>query len=577
MTEQPKRRFEKHVAIKAIDEDERTATGIVLTPNELDHQLDFVTPEGVEAMYNPTPEDGVMHAAFPEDAAELEFNEVLEDDQEIDGVEFEAGDWVIRRKYHDDELWSFVGEVLHGFSIGGQVVEADEYDSIADLPDEVEIPDDVDPDATPDKYWPPTGIRNGAVGEISDVDIPAVSSAVYATSKGREKNLYENAGSRDEFVDLMTARGAPEDRAGELYDYLEALEKTTSADAVSKFFDGAAKYHEQKMTDDNQPDPDADAPDLDNFGAHKSFQDVDDATLGQRLKALLFGDPTEPDDGDGETKSLEVSGVTFAKAGDVATDVVKEGRTLNATNRETLMAAHDAIEAALASDMDIETNRFTDDPDTDFDITQFGDPGTDDSEGDEKAAPLEKLTEEQGDLVVGAIQRFVDNQGEASFEEFRDWVWQTDILDDDTTFAADEAAWEYESYVRERTNEQPVTEDFADWVASESNTDTEITMSDDTTEEPPEWAKGLTDRIDSIEEKLSNEEDEPDGSEKGLEDAPEWAQDLTEKVDELDERVDKVATDKADTQQAGGGDGGEGGDGPSDDAEAFKAALGGAN
>lgn len=573
MTNQEKRRFSKHVAIKAIDEEEQTATGIVLTPYELDHQLDFVYPDGVEAMYNPNPDDGVLHARFPDDAAELEFNEVLDEDQEIDGVQFEAGDWVVRRKYHDDELWSFVGEVLHGFSIGGDVTEADEFDSIDDLPDEVEIPDSVDPDSVPDKHWPPAGIRNGATTEISDVDIPAVTSAVYATKSAGgdlEKNLYENADDRDDFVDTMSSRGAPEDTAGELWDYLEQLEKTAPDGAVAKFFADAQKAGEIIDQESQQPDmEDSNTPD----------DEPDDATKWRRFKSWLTGsdsDIADADDGVSPTEGQsEVSAGTFSKAIDVARDVSKEGRTLNAQNREALMAAHDAIESALESELDIETNRFTDDENTDFDIAQFGDSGStssngdgdDDEEGTEKSSPIEKLTEEQGELVLAAIQRFVDNQGEAPFADFRSWVWSTDILDDDTAFAADEAAHQYREWVREQRDQTAVTEDFLEWVQDESDTDTEITMSKDNdtdtesedekslAEQNAEAIDDLTETVKDLTEELSGEgedgdaEKNADGDGEGGDDEKTQAEKNAEAINELANSVKNLAEASGHSQQ----------------------------
>jgi len=572
MSTQEKRHFSKHVAIKAINEEEQTATGIVLTPYELDHQLDFVYPDGVGAMYNPDPDDGVLHARFPDDAAELEFNEVLDEDQEIDGVQFEAGDWVVRRKYHDDELWSFVGEVLHGFSIGGDVTEADEFDSIDDLPDEVEIPDSVDPDAVDDKYWPLAGIRNGATTEISDVDIPAVTSAVYATKSAGgslEKNLYENADDREDFIETMSRRGAPEDTAGELWDYLEQLEKTAPDGAVAKFFADAEKAGEIIDSQSQQPDmEDSNTPD----------DEPDDATKWRKFKSWLKGsdsDAADADDGvspaDGQS---EVSAGTLSKAIDVARDVSKEGRTLNAQNREALMAAHDAIEAALESELDFEANRFTDDDKTDFDIAQFGDSGdsSDGEEGTEKSRPIEKLTEEQGELVLAAIQRFVDNQGEAPFADFRSWVWSTDVLDDDTAFAADEAAHQYREWVREQRDQTAVTEDFLAWIQEESDTDTEITMSKDNdndteseeeekslAEQNAEAIDDLTDTVKDLTEELSDDgeggseksadADGGDGGEEGEGDEKSQAEKNAEAINELANSVKSLAEASGHSQQ----------------------------
>lgn len=565
------RQFTKQVTIKATDDAEQIATGLALTADEVDHQLDFFRADGVGAMFNPAPDHGVMHGRFPDDDAELVRNEVLDEDEEIDGVEFEAGDWVVQRQYHNDELWDFVERgVLNGYSIGGEVTEGVEYDSIEDLPDDVEIPDAVDPDAVDDKYWPPVQVTNGFVSEVSDVDIPAVVSAQFATTKA-DKPIVDDVAGEDEFVDVMVARGHDEADVRDLWGYLEDI-KATNKHAMRK----------------SQTDPDADAPDLDDIGANTAFKDVDDATLGQRLKALLFGD--SDDDVSPEPGQSEVSDITLAKA----LAATKEGRPLNADNRDALMAAHDAIEASLASDKDFETNRFTDDPDSSFDLTEyadkFGGAGDDeDEDDDEKAAPVEKLTEEQGDLVVNALQRFVDNQGEAPFADFSSWIWKTDILDDDTAFAADEAVWQYREFVREQRDETPVTEDFASWVEQESDADADLTMSkdknsdggDDPFADAPEWAKALKEQQEKnsarIEEELSEkgaDSGEGDEDEDAFKEAPEWAKALKEEQEKNAEQIDAISKQTGASQQIEGVEKGEGGDVDGDSAQ-FKKALGG--
>jgi len=540
------RRFSKTVAIKATDDDEMTATGVVLTPNELDRQLDWLDPDGVKAMYNPATADGVMHAAFPDDHAELERSEVLDESETIDGVDFDAGEWVIRRRYHDEERWELIkSDVLSAFSIGGDVTNGVEYGSVDDIPDEVDA-SKVDPEAVPKRYWPPMKIVNGAVNEISDVDIGAVPSADMAAVKSVGKNILEETDGREEFVSVIQQRGADEDGAEQLYDYL-----TEQSD-------------KQKMSNSDAPGDDDD-----HLGAN-DISDVDDATLGKRFKKWLLGTGggSGPDDGADETHVPEVP-AGAAKA--LSMVVAKEGRTLNATNREALMAGHDAIEAALESAVDFETNRFTDNDSIDFTIAQYGDKPDDE---DEKAAPtdVEKLTDEQGDLVVTAIQRFVDAQGEAPLSEFRDWLWATDALDEDTQFAADEAYWQFTEARREEMEQTPVTEGLAEWVTSETDTDTEITMSDDTNpdddpgtdkgDDPfadaPEWAKALnekteknTDRLDELDKSVDGD-GTSDGDGDPFADAPEWAKALDKKTEKNADRIDAVAAGEADTQQATG-------------------------
>jgi len=568
MTDHESRQFTKQVAIKATDDAEQVATGLALTAGEVDHQLDFFRAEGVEAMFNPDPDHGVMHGRFPDDDAELVRNEVLDEAETIDGAEFEAGDWVVQRQYHNDELWDFVDRgVLNGYSIGGQVTEAIEFDSIEDLPDDVAIPDSVDPDAVDEQYWPPVEVTNGFVSEISDVDIPAVVSAQFATTK-TDKSIVDDVAGEDEFVDVMTSRGHDEADVRDLWGYLESVESADSKHAMSK----------------SQPDSDADAPDLDD-------EDVGFLKHLRQAFSKTSADPESDDDVSPTPGQSEVSDVALAKALTTA----KEGRPLNADNREALQAAHDATEAALASDMDFETNRFTDDPDSDFDLTEYadkygGDADDEDDDG-EKAAPVEKLTEEQGDLVVNALQRFVDNQGEAPFADFSSWIWKTDVLDDDTAFAADEAVWQYREYVREQRDETPVTEDFADWVESESDADADLTMSKDKSSDDggdpfadaPEWAKALkeeqeknSERIDeALDQKDADAGDDADDVDKAFEDAPEWAKWLHEGQQKNSERIDTISKQTGASQQLEGVDkSGTDGD-MSEDAAQFKKALGG--
>ena len=572
------RRFSKTVAIKATDDDEMTATGVVLTPNELDRQLDWLDPDGVKAMYNPATADGVMHAAFPDDHAELERSEVLEESETIDGVKFDAGEWVIRRRYLDDQRWELVKRgVLSAFSIGGDVTAAEEFDSIDDIPDEVDT-SNVDPDTVPDDYWPPTRIVNGAVDEISDVDIGAVPSADMAVVKSvgtaTAKSILDDTSGREEFVSVIQQRGADEDGAEQLYDYL--------TDETDK----------QKMSNTTAPSDDDD-----DLGAD-DISDVDDATLGKRVKRFFLGKSADPGPDDGTDKTY-VPEVPAGAAKALSMVVTKEGRTLNATNREALMAGHDAIEAALETDVDFETNRFTDNDSVDFTISQYGDKP--DDEGEKAASgSVKKLTDEQGDLVVTAIQRFVDAQGEAPLSEFRDWLWATDALDEDTQFAADEAYWQFTEARREEMEETPVTEGLAEWVTSETDTDTEITMSDDTNpddgdganksgDDPfadaPPWAKALNEQTQKNAERLDEIDTDDDGGSAGkaadggdddpFADAPPWAKALREKTEKNADRIDAVASGAAETQQASGG--AEKGDEELSETERFKANLTGGN
>lgn len=344
------RRFEKQVAIKATDSAEQRATGVVLTPWAVDTQRDFLRPAGIKNLHTSNPETGVMHAAFPDGAAEVVRSDVLEEPTTIDGAAFSAGEWVITREYNDDELWSLVDDgVLNGFSIGGRITE-DKSFAESELPADVTFPSGVEP-------GPATEIRDGSVDEVSDVDIPAVPAAEYAAVKADAdpervgKTAYHEAAGREEFIEMMAERGHSDADAGRLYDYIDAHAGKTAGAS------GGTMSNDEDTTD--------------------TGDEPDDATKWRRFKSWLAG----PDDGmgdsddDGAEKSVSIPEVPVGDdveaALEKATEARKQGRSLNRQNREALMAAHDAVESALASDLDFETNRFTDDPFTDFDVADY--------------------------------------------------------------------------------------------------------------------------------------------------------------------------------------------------------------
>jgi hypothetical protein len=205
--------FQKTVTIKAVDEEARTATGAVLVPDELDHQRDFFRPEAVERFHSEDPETGVMHAAFPDDAAEFERLEVIDESETIDGEQFPPGTLVGTRRYADDDLFALVADgVLTGFSIGGDVTAAEDHET---LPEDVRVPEAVEYED-----GPVTELIDGEINEVSDVDMPAVPRATY---KGEDlgKSILEDVDGEAEFVAVMTEeRGHSEADARRLYQYL---------------------------------------------------------------------------------------------------------------------------------------------------------------------------------------------------------------------------------------------------------------------------------------------------------------------------------------------------------------------
>lgn len=369
------RRFEKQVAFKAIDREARTATGAVLVPYEVDRQGDFLRPEGVAAMFNPDELEGVMHARFPDDAASTVENTIADEPVEIGGEEYPAGTWYITREYHDDDLWSLVERgILSGFSIGGEVTDGVEYSSVDELPDDVSFPDPVDPGDF-DEFLE---IRNGWTGEISDVDIPAVPRAVYATAKAAlEKNLVDELDDRDDFIEVFSEqRGHSPDDAAALYDYLESVEKSsdlTKVEVAKALVDGdlddgprdGRDKNDHDMSDSNGGTAGG-SNDGDAGGGDASKQlDDDDVGVLKSLVSLFKGGGSALDDVDDD--DLEKAAATLGL------EVEKGGQVLAKRNRDRAKAMHDASEYLL-DDAGVKaptTRTYTEDPRDKFDLTQY--------------------------------------------------------------------------------------------------------------------------------------------------------------------------------------------------------------
>lgn len=495
-------RFTKQVEIIAKNDEARTAAGVVLTPFELDRQLDWLRPEGIQNLYNENPNDGVMHAAFPEGHADLERNEVLAEPETIDGEAFDAGEWVIRRRYNDEKRWQLVQSgVLSSFSIGGEVTDAVGYASVDELPDNVDIPDEVDPDAVPPRYHPPTEIVDGSIDEISDVDVGAVPSADMAVVKSIGKNILEEAPTEESFLRVMSERNpdASADELTALWKYLQSVEKVhkqedlppaveackeslqagkpemSDSEAIAicrEQLDMATDTDEPKaderaesrsddtsqvtngMSDDSDTDPE-----MDSDSAEKSVGDVDDATLGARLKQMLLPGTASTDD---------AAGAEGQTQGD---DAEKAGRTLSAQNVREAKAVHDHATRLLHNESIDEPNGMS--------------------------RTYDK-----------------DDRDEFSLTSF------SKAHDTDTDHA----------------------------------TNTEITMTDDTekSDDPPEWAQSLTDQVETLAEKLDDSTGEDEAEQDVEDEQPKWAKSLIEQVDTLEDRVDKVAKKTADTDQATG-------------------------
>lgn len=368
--------FSKTVAIKAVDEEERTATGAVLVPNEVDRQREFIRPEGIERMFADDPEDGVMHSAFSDGAAELVRNEVVDDEIELNGETYPPGTWIATRKYNDDALWQLVADgVLEGFSIGGEISEERQY-AAGEVPEMVRFPEPVDEGGAVE-------LVDGQVNEISDVDIPAVPRATYRELSKLGKSITEEVDGREEFVELMQERGHSREDASRLYRYLQR-NKTADEPAES----GADVDKTDDMSDSDPTDEDeqsakeaAKNSDFDSDGA--DIGSVDDETLGARLKSLLgFGGGTDdPDSGE-----------------DAGVD--KAGRTLSQTNRRAVMASIDAqLDMLDDAGVDHGMQRFTDRDEFAFDLASYEGKGNDemDKNAPEGDTSDETMTDENDD------------------------------------------------------------------------------------------------------------------------------------------------------------------------------------
>lgn len=439
------RRFSKQVAIKATDDDEMTATGVVLTPNELDHQLDWFDSAGVENMYNPEPNDGVMHSAFPEGHSSLERNEVLDSAEDIGGVEFSAGDWVVTRKYHDPQRWALVkGETLAAFSMGGEISEVVEFESVDDLPNEVNIPEGVDPEAVDPKYQPPTQVVDGEVTEISDVDVGAVPSADMAVVKSVGKNILEDTNGKDEFLELMQSRGTDRDDAEELYEYMVSVGKTDG-----KPFGPWETFDEcvQEMMEQGEDEEAARQicgsleEELKTNDMNEDIETVDDEAIGKRFKRFLS-----------ELVGADDSG----ESGEEADETEKAGQTLSRRNQHAVMSAVDA-QLDVLSDAGVEHGmiRFSDSERfPDFDVSNYG-----------KAYEQQKIKT------------------------------MTTIIDDD---AFSEKLEEYGVVTAEETAKQ-IEEKLEKYLGDDEDGD-----ESEKVDETPEWAASLAEKVDENAEAIEN-------------------------------------------------------------------------
>lgn len=224
MTEAKTEQLTKRVAFKEADDDRQVATGVVMVPNKVDLQGDFERPDTIrdlaegfmERLANGDAEGGIMHAAFPGHSTLVE-NTVLDEAREIGGEDVPAGAWVQSWKFDDNELWTLVrDDILSGYSIGADQVEWSDPMAQDELPDDVTVAEDYPED---DPAWE---LKDGAVGEVSSVDIPAVPDAeILETKDATDKRVADYLGDREGFMEEMAERGHSEGDAERLWNYLQ--------------------------------------------------------------------------------------------------------------------------------------------------------------------------------------------------------------------------------------------------------------------------------------------------------------------------------------------------------------------
>lgn len=428
--------FSKHVEFKATDDERQIATGIVMVADKADLQGDYSREstirefsEGFMAgVSSGESSGGVMHSVWPDDHMTLVENSVLADEETIAGETFQAGAWKQSWRFDDSELWTLVRDgIFGGYSIGATDVEWSEAVAQEDLPEDVSVATDYPND---EPVWE---LQSGDVTEVSAVDIPAVPDAQILATKGFDETKFMDLlGDKEQFVSEMQSRGHDIGDAERLWNYLRR-----AAD---------------ESADIDETDEDAGL-----------FRRVGRAAV----KAVTGG----------ASKNSEPERV----ATDGGTETEKESRTLSQANRERMMAAHDALESALASDVDFESNRFSADPTTDFDVADYSGKavsGSGDGDGEQVQESDESAESDRGD---GDKQSMSNDDPLADAPEWAKAMHE-DIKENSTAVEA--------------LAEKMGTDEGDDEDESEKDADK------DAADEPPEWAEKLSDEIEKNSERL---------------------------------------------------------------------------
>jgi len=378
MTVQKNEQVSKRVEFKAADDDRQVATGVVMVPDKVDLQGDFVRPETIRDFAEdymarlPQGEaaQGVMHAVWPDEHITLVENTVLDQSREIGGEEAPAGAWIQSFKIDDNELWTLVrDDILSGYSIGAEEVRWSEPMAQDDLPDDVDVAADY-PDDQP--AWE---LQDGTVVENSAVDIPAVPDAeILAMKDASEKRVADLIGDKERFLEEMAERGHSEGEADRLWNYLRRAVDEANVDIENGRGDG----------------------------------------LLARMKGLL-GKSTD----DGASSP----------------EATKEGRTLSQANRDALFASIDS-QLDVLTDAGVEhgMTRFTDRDSVEFDLEEHaGRTWGDSDEDDDKSASADKNASD-GDTSDADKTHMSDDSLEEKVEALEKRI---DELDEQTDKNAD--------------------------------------------------------------------------------------------------------------------------------------------
>ena len=562
----------KTVDLTDHDEERQIATGALLVPDRIDSQGDYFEPATIERIahdYMRRLQAGeatlkLMHAVDAAEKLSLVENRVLDEPETIGETEHAAGTWIVSVKVADPDVWQLLKDgVLGGFSIGGDNVDGETLPP-EEVPDEIERSDEWPADA------PVQRIDDVRINEFSAVDRPAVAPAQVEVLK---------ADLEKEHTDALEAGGeacieALEERGHDRADAERLCRAMHKADGKQELPPEVADCKDSVLADNPgmseseaiaicrdqlnmSDDPDTDDPE------EPTAKDIDDATLGKRLKRLLF--PSA--DGTDDAVSPESGPAEDREALD------KAGQTLSAANVAEAKAVHDAAATMLerqGHDDHKGGRTYTADRTDDFEMADHH-------------AKMATLSKQAIPEAESAQLLYPDEEtAEAVAEEMGLGETHEHDLDGETFYmpGADHAAFEAAvaelaaSHDDEETAstdtettgaESPADDDTTEHMSDEPTDDTEKA-----TDEPPAWAEALTEKVETIEARV----DEIDDETEKMADAPEWAQDLAEKVEGLDDRVDKIAKAEADTDQVAGA---EKGAETTDEASAFKAALGGAN